>query len=61
VTQQLKSELEQSVQERIRMNEELGPDENGGHGQRQGAEQDLIQSIENELDDRGVRQLERPS
>jgi hypothetical protein len=39
----LKDELMQSVQERIRKTEQLGRDRS--HGQRQGAEQDLIEAI----------------
>jgi hypothetical protein len=40
---QLQRELKQSVQERIRQTAALGRDR--GHGQRQGAEQDLINTI----------------
>ena len=40
---QLRDELKQSVQERIRKNSELGPHK--PHGQRQAAEQTLIKSI----------------
>ncbi len=46
---QLGSELKQSVQERIRKTAELGRDR--AHGQRQGAEQDLLQSINKFLRD----------
>ena len=45
---QLNKELKQSVQQRIKKTSELGSDK--GHGQRQGAEQDLIKSIEKYLD-----------
>lgn len=45
---QLSKELTQSVQQRIKKTSELGRDR--GHGQRQGAEQDLIKSIEKYLD-----------
>ena len=41
----LRDDLIESVQERIRKNSELGFDK--PHGQRQGAEQDLIKSIDN--------------
>lgn len=41
--EQFKSDLEQSVQERIRRTTELGPDK--PHGERQAAEQQLIQDI----------------
>lgn len=44
---QLKSDLEKSVEERIRRATELGYDR--AHGQRQGAEQDLIKAIEKHL------------
>ena len=47
---QLQGDLEQSVQERIRKTSDLGPDR--AHGQRQGAEQDLIQQIERNLQGR---------
>ena len=47
---QLQAELELSVQERIRMNVQLGPDI--GHGQRQGAEQLLIRQIQKHLEGR---------
>ncbi|PPC89003.1 MAG: hypothetical protein CTY35_15635, partial [Methylotenera sp.] len=43
----LKNELKQSVKERIRKTTEMGRDRN--HGQRQGAEQDLIKAIEKHL------------
>ena len=46
---QLKGELEQSVQERISKSDELGRDK--AHGQRQGAEQGLIKSIDKRLKD----------
>ena len=45
---QLSKELTQSVQQRIKKTSELGRDR--GHGQRQGAEQDLIKSIQKYLD-----------
>ena len=44
-------ELEGSVEERIRKNEELGPDK--AHGERQSAEQDLIHSIDSIINNRG--------
>jgi len=46
---QLKDEAQQSVQERIKQTDELGRDK--PHGQRQGAEQDLVKSIEKHLED----------
>ncbi|WP_198043783.1 RHS repeat domain-containing protein [Ketobacter nezhaii] len=45
---QLKGELGESVQQRIKINIELGSDK--AHGQRQAAEQQLIKSIEKHLD-----------
>lgn len=44
-------ELQGSVEERIRKNEELGPDK--AHGERQAAEQDLINSIDTIISNRG--------
>ena len=44
----LKSDLEKSVQRRIEVTSKKGRDR--GHGQRQGAEQDLIKSIEKHLE-----------
>jgi hypothetical protein len=46
----LQDELRQSVGERIRTTEELGPDR--GHGQRQGEEQQLIRKIDKHLENR---------
>ncbi|MEO0600558.1 MAG: hypothetical protein AAF211_03925, partial [Myxococcota bacterium] len=46
---QLRDDLGQSVQERIRKTTELGSDP--GHGERQAAEQQLIKQIEKVLDD----------
>jgi hypothetical protein len=43
----LYQELKQSVQQRIKVTSRLGRDR--GHGQRQGAEQDLIKAIEKYL------------
>jgi len=45
-----RDDLARSVEERIRKNIELGPQ--GGHGRRQGEEQDLIASIDKLLEDR---------
>jgi hypothetical protein len=47
--QQLTGELEQSVQERVRKTVELGPHK--PHGERQAAEQQLIQDIAKNLED----------
>ena len=48
--EQLSEELQRSVQERIRRTNELGSDK--PHGERQAAEQQLIQQIEKNLQDR---------
>jgi hypothetical protein len=47
---QLQGELKQSVQRRIDVTNQLGPDK--AHGQRQAAEQQLIRQIEKALKDR---------
>ena len=44
----LLKELRQSVQRRIEITSKMGRDK--GHGQRQGAEQDLIKAIEKYLE-----------
>jgi hypothetical protein len=48
--EQLRDELKPSVQKRIEVTEQMGRDK--AHGQRQGAEQDLIKSIEKHLEDK---------
>ena len=48
--EQLRDELKPSVQKRIEVTEQLGRDK--AHGQRQGAEQNLIKSIEKHLEDK---------
>ena len=46
----LVKELKQSVRQRIKVTSRLGRDR--AHGQRQGAEQDLIKSIEKHLENK---------
>jgi len=46
----LAQQLKKSVQQRIKVTSRMGRDR--AHGQRQGAEQDLIKSIEKHLRDR---------
>ena len=48
--EQLKDDLQASVEERIRVNAELGP--KGGHGRRQAEEQDMVKSIDKNLEGR---------
>ena len=48
--EQFRAELQESVQKRIELNSKMGP--KGNHGSRQGAEQDLIKSIDKKLENR---------